>query len=383
VVAAANLTVEIKAEAHHLGFNLVGITRPSPVPHRQIYEDWLASGRHGTMAYLTTERARQFRASPALVLEGCQSVISLGIPYHFIPGETNVATTWGQAKAMPTGRIAAYAWGSDYHNILPGRLQALASFISDRCNASCRWRAYTDTGPILERDLAQQAGLGWIGKNTCLIHPQLGSFFLLAELFLDLPLDPDPPFLADRCGACTRCLQACPTGCILPDRTIDARRCISYLTIELKDPIPADLRPLMSNWVFGCDVCQTVCPWNQRFAPPMGDPAFAPRSGIPMPDLLEELHLTPQSFNQRFRGSPVQRPRRRGYLRNVAIALGNHGDPIAVPLLVEALLHEPEPLVRGAAAWALIEIGDPTGLRVLQKVKSTETDDRVLQEIML
>jgi epoxyqueuosine reductase len=212
-----------------------------------------------------------------------------------------------------------------------------------------RW--YTDTGPILERDLAQRAGIGWIGKNTCLIHPQHGSYFLLSEIFLDLDLEPDPPFVTDHCGTCRRCIEACPTDCILPDRTIDATRCISYLTIELKGEIPVELRDKMGNWVFGCDICQRVCPWN-RFAG-TGDAAFEERETYP--SLTEEMELSPQEFNRRFKGSPVKRAKRRGYLRNVAVALGNTGDRHALPVLQNALSDE-DGLVREHATWAIEKI---------------------------
>jgi epoxyqueuosine reductase len=212
-----------------------------------------------------------------------------------------------------------------------------------------RW--YTDTGPILERDLAQRAGLGWIGKNTCLIHPQHGSYFLLSEILLDLELEPDPPFVSDHCGTCTRCIEACPTDCILPDRTIDATRCISYLTIELKDDIPLELRDKLGDWVFGCDICQQVCPWN-RFAGE-ADPAFD--SKTPPRSLTEELTLTPQAFNQRFKRTPVKRAKRRGYLRNVAVALGNTGDMHALPVL-QNVLNDEEPLIREHAQWAIQQI---------------------------
>jgi epoxyqueuosine reductase len=269
--------------------------------------------------------------------------------------------------------------------VIPPRLRALSSFISDQVSVQINSRIYTDTGPILERELAQHAGLGWIGKNTCLIHPKLGSYFLLAELFLDIPLEPDPPFLPDRCGNCTRCIQACPTACILPDRTIDSRRCISYLTIELKKIIPMSLRPLMGPWIFGCDICQAVCPWNVHFAEGPGsikpDSALAPRPGLPIPDLLLELALSSHAFNQKFRGNPIQRPHRRGYLRNVAIALGNSSDPSAIPVLVETLLRDPEPLVRGASAWALGQIGGSVAHQILSTAMSSETSEAVLHEI--
>jgi epoxyqueuosine reductase len=230
----------------------------------------------------------------------------------------------------------------------------LSAFIGQLAGNPVPHRWYTDTGPILERDLAQLAGLGWIGKNTCLINPKAGSYFLLAEILLGIELEPDPPFTADRCGTCNRCIEACPTGCILPNRTLDARRCISYLTIENKGEIPTDLRPQMGNWVFGCDVCQMVCPWN-RFAANEYDRGLAPYPGLTGLDLRADLTLTPQGFNQKFKESPVQRARRRGYLRNVAIALGNSGNPAGIPILEKAL-QDDEPLVRQYAGWALKQI---------------------------
>jgi epoxyqueuosine reductase len=282
--------------------------------------------------------------------------------------------------------VAAYAWGGDYHEVLPERLQALVAFIETQVGGPVPNRRYTDTGPILERDLAQRAGLGWIGKNTCLINPQQGSYFLLAEILLGLDLEPDPPMEADHCGTCTHCLEACPTACILPDRTIDARRCISYLTIELKSAIPLELRPAVGDWVFGCDVCQQVCPWNIRFAVPEGDPALAPRPDIPQPDLIRELSLSQEDFSRKFgkqsgAASPHKRAKRRGYLRNVAVALGNAKDQRAVPALAQALLDEPEPLVRRHAAWALGQIGGEAARRALTAAAGQETEPEVLSEI--
>lgn len=235
-------------------------------------------------------------------------------------------------------------------------MKELIQFIEQQVGSPIRNRYYTDTGPILERDLAQRAGIGWIGKNTCLINPKQGSYFLLSEILLDLALEPDTPFLTDHCGTCTRCITACPTQCILPDRTIDARRCISYLTIELKEDIPTELRSLIGDWVFGCDVCQMVCPWN-RFAVE-GDSAFGDDPSSPLrahPALTDELTLTPQEFNQRFKRTPVKRAKRRGYLRNVAVALGNSGDLHVLPVLNQAL-NDPEPIVREHAKWAIEEI---------------------------
>jgi len=323
------------------------------------------------MDYLADERARAGRLNPRLILPGCESILVLAVRYPDplavasgqAPGPAEVFEKPGLSRSPecsegsgegPHGRVAAYAWGADYHIVLPERLKALVAFIERQANGPVTNRWYTDTGPLLERDLAQRAGLGWIGKNTCLINPEVGSYFLLAEILLGIGLEPDAPFETDRCGTCTRCLEACPTGCLLPDRTMDARRCISYVTIESKGGIPLELRPQMGNWVFGCDVCQMICPWNHQ-AESGHDPAFAPRPGVPRPDLIAELALTPQGFNRKFKESPVQRARRRGYLRNVAVALGNVGDPAAIPVL-ELAAQDKEPLVREHTSWALEQI---------------------------
>jgi epoxyqueuosine reductase len=330
----------IKDKARQLGFILAGVTTPEPPPHLSTFENWLAQGRHGTMEYLATDRSRTRRADPRQILPECRSILVLATPYNPpLPPEEGPGVS---------GRIAAYARNEDYHDVLPKRMQELVQFIEAQVGGPVANRWYTDTGPILERDLAQRAGIGWIGKNTCLIHPRHGSYFLLSEILLDLPLEPDPPFTTDHCGSCTRCIEACPTDCILPDRTLDARRCISYLTIELKDDIPEELRDQIGDWVFGCDICQQVCPWN-RFAGE-GDPAFGKEN--PLASLTGELSISPQEFNQRFKGSPVKRAKRRGYLRNVAIALGNSGDLIALPVLQKALKDE-EPMVREHTQWAI------------------------------
>ncbi|MFZ5912140.1 MAG: tRNA epoxyqueuosine(34) reductase QueG [Chloroflexota bacterium] len=354
----------IEGEARRLGFVLAGVTTPDPPGHLSTYERWLEAGRHADMRYLAEERARARRADPRLLLPECKSILVLAIPYFSsLPSgeESGVMASSlpqgegpGGRSSLPHGKLAAYAWGEDYHLVIPPKLQSLVAFIEAQVGHPVPHRAYTDTGPLLERDLAQRAGLGWIGKNTCLIHPKLGSFFFLAEILLGLELEPDLPFQADHCGACTRCMQACPTQCILPDRTLDARRCLSYLTIENKGPIPPDLRPKLGDWVFGCDICQTACPWN-RFAPRDIDASFTPRLASAQPGLISALSLSPTDFNRTFEDSPVKRAKRRGYLRNVAVALGNVGGPEAVPALRSAL-DDPEPLVREHAAWALTQI---------------------------
>ncbi len=374
------LAAAIKAEAQRLGFQLAGITTPDPPPHLGVYDNWLAQGRQASLHYLATERARQRRADPRLILPECRSILVLGIRY-FAPQTKALAAEDAATAHAPSGRIAAYAWGEDYHEVLVERMQVLVGYIDNLVGRPVANRFYTDTGPIMERDLAQRAGLGWIGKNTCLIHPRQGSYFLLAEILLDLDLPADDPFEGDHCGSCRRCLEACPTQCILSDRTLDAGRCISYITIELKEQIPADLRGAVDDWIFGCDICQQVCPWNQRFAGEEGDAAFTPRPETREVQLMDELCLTPHEFNLKFKTSPVQRAKRRGYLRNVAVALGNARDAVAVDVLGEVFESEVEVLVRSQAAWSLGQIGGEAARARLAAARQQETDPDVLAEI--
>ena len=353
--SVSNLKDVIKDKARQLGFILAGVTTPEPPLHYSTFETWLAQGRHGTMNYLATERSRARRADPREILPECQSILVLATPYSSPLPKEDCEALRKEGRGV-RGNIASYAWGADYHDVLPARMKELVQFIEEQVGHSVKNRCYTDTGPILERDLAQRAGIGWIGKNTCLINPKHGSYFLLSEIFLDVALEPDPPLVTDHCGTCTRCIEACPTDCILPDRTIDATRCISYLTIELKEDIPAELRDKMGNWVFGCDICQMVCPWN-RFAGE-GDPAFGDED--PAHSLEEDLSMPVQELSQRFKGSPVKRAKRGGYLRNVAVALGNIGDMHALPVLQNASNDE-EPLVREHAQWAIEKIKQQLG----------------------
>jgi epoxyqueuosine reductase len=365
----ARLTTFVKAEALQLGFDLVGITGPEPPDHLEEFSRWLSQGRHGEMGYLATPRARQRREDPRKVLPECRSILVVGANY--LPPGHGEGTTG----------VAAYAVGQDYHDVLPRRLENLLDSLETYSGRSIVHRIYTDTGPLLERELAQRAGLGWIGKNTCLIHPRKGSYFFLAEVLLDVELVPDPPFVADHCGSCTRCLEACPTQCILPDRTLQADRCISYLTIEVKGDIPIELRSAIGGWLFGCDVCQQVCPWNLRFAQPTADPAFQPLPWAQMAGLQDFLQLDPATYRQELRDSPLKRPRRGGLLRNAAVVAGNQGDPSLIPAL-RTLLEEPEPKVRAHAAWALGRIGGPTAREALQEAERAEQDAGVRAELL-
>lgn len=370
------LIVEIlQAEALRLGFTLFGTSPVVPPPHLSTYTQWIEAGLHAGMTYLSTERARDRRSNPGMIQPGALALLSAALPYP------NPASIPDGPPGEALGRVAAYAWGRDYHDVIPPLLVELIRRLEAALGRPVASRAYTDTGPILERDFAQTAGLGWIGKNTCLISPQHGSYFLIGETFVDVKVEPVQPLVTDHCGTCRRCIEACPTGAILENRTIDSHRCISYQTIENKGPIAPDLRSGIGEWVFGCDICQMVCPWNLRFAGSDFHPNLAPRPEIPRPVLRKELRLTPEAFNLKFRGSPIRRAKRRGYLRNIAVALGNAGDTSAVPDLTHTLKNEPEPLVRAHAAWALGRLGTAHARQALAAAARQETDLLVNEEV--
>jgi epoxyqueuosine reductase len=276
------------------------------------------------------------------------------------------------------GWISRYAWGDDYHDLMRQRLEALLKKIEEIFPEPVKGKAFVDSGPVLERDVASVSGIGWIGKNTHLISPQLGSWFFLGELFVSVDLIYDRP-IRDRCGQCDLCLKACPTGAFAGPYQLDARRCISYLTIELKGAIPRHLRSLIGNHVFGCDICQEVCPYNVK-ARATTEEAFSPREGLYMPELVSFLSLGDEEFQARFRGSPVLRAKRRGFLRNVAVALGNLKDRSALPHLTQAL-QDYEPLVREHVAWALGELGGSEALKVLEARLKVEMNPGVIEEI--
>ena len=378
--APAALERAIKEEARRLGFGLVGITTAEPAETGERYREWVEAGRAGDMSYMAREPER--RQNPSAVMPGARSIVVVGMAYN--TGELEAAERAEEDAAspdVPHGRIARYALGDDYHDVMRERLNALLAWIRERRGPEVRGRAYVDTGPLLERDLARRAGLGWFGKNTNLLNVRTGSYFFLGALLLDLPLAPDPPFGGDHCGTCTRCLDACPTGAFLGPYVLDARRCISYLTIELKGPIPRELRPLIGDWIYGCDICQEVCPWNRK-APLTDEPAFRARAGLTLPELIPLLGMTQAEFSARFKGSPIKRAKRRGLLRNVAVALGNAGDRMAVPALTAAL-SDPEPLVRAHAAWALGRLGGEEAQAALQKAGETEADPAVCEELAL
>ncbi|HTN70337.1 MAG TPA: tRNA epoxyqueuosine(34) reductase QueG [Methylomirabilota bacterium] len=367
--ARQRLSLRIKEEAQLLGFELVGISPVKLPPHEASFAEWLRKELHGELGYM--KRTEEFRRDPRKLIPWAFSVVSVGMNYY-------TALPRPVVMDEPKGWISRYAWGDDYHELMKRKLESLLATIQTLHASPLEGRAFVDSGPILERDFAGAAGMGWIGKNTHLISPKKGSWFFLGELFLSIPLAYDHP-IRDRCGKCELCLKACPTGAFAGPYVLDARRCISYLTIEIKGSIPRHLRPLVGNHIFGCDICQEVCPYNSK-AQATAESGYAPRAGLHVPDLIPLLALSQKEFRERFRGSPILRAKRRGFLRNVAVALGNLRMAEAVPALIRALDDE-EPLVRGHVAWALGRIGSVPALEALRRRLSAEADDEVRSEI--
>jgi epoxyqueuosine reductase len=368
MTAAQGLWNRLFETARELGFGAMGAVGADPDPRRPVLEHWLAEGLHGDMAWMAKDPAR--RTDPRQVLPDARSVISLYYPYHPGPMDPPPADA-------PRGRISRYALGDDYHDVLVKKLRALSEVLEDPAS-----RVYTDTGPFLERSVASRAQVGWTGKSGLLIHPKLGTYGFLAEIVTvrELPVAETPH--PDRCGTCTRCLDVCPTGAILAPGLVDSRRCISYLTIEHRGPIPRELRPLIGDWVYGCDLCQEVCPWNRK-APTAEEPAFQPKPERVYPRLVDLLLMSQEQFSQTFKGSAIKRTKRRGLARNAAIALGNAKDPATVPALRQALETDPEPLVRGAVAWALGQIGTSEARQALETALTVESDPDVGEELRI
>jgi epoxyqueuosine reductase len=340
----------IQQRARELGFDDCRVTSAAPPAASSHFERWLAEQRHGEMAYL--ERNAYKRIDPQKVLPGAQSIITLAVAYD---GGDSSAAKPGSAHAVPRpeGVVARYARFSDYHGVIGDKLKLLTAFVSELGGEGTRSLWYIDTGPLLERDLAERAGLGFTGKHTNLISRRLGNWIFLSEIITTLALAPDDPE-KNRCGSCTRCLTACPTAAITAPFQLDARRCISYLTIELKGPIPVELRPAIGNRIYGCDDCLAVCPWN-RFAKEARMMSAHSRPDLAAPDLLELLALDDTAFKQRFHGTPILRAKRRGLLRNVCVALGNIADASALPALDRAG-RDPDPLIAEHARWAIEQI---------------------------
>src|SRR5262245_14740468 len=335
------LEIRLKERARALGFELVGIAPATPADGFDHLRAWLDRDFAGGMTYM--DRQVEARRHPASILPAVRSVVMVGVNYHCRPRADD-------CENPEMGRVASYALGADYHDVLRGKLNELLAWVQAEVPGT-QGRGVVDTAPLLERDFARRAGLGWFGKNTMLINKRLGSFFFLGALLLDLALQSDAPFDANHCGTCTACLDACPTQAFAGPYQLDARKCISYLTIELRGPTPEELRPGIGAWLFGCDVCQDVCPWNRK-APLGAEPALQPSDDLIAIDPAELLGLDEAEFRRRFRGTALWRAKRRGLLRNAALVLGNRGDAQAVPAL-ERALSDVDPVVRDAAHWAL------------------------------
>ncbi len=382
-----SLTEEIKERALDLGFDLVRVTTAQPFAHaEEALKERIGAHLMDGLDWFTVERA-EVASNPRALLPEARSVISLGT-FYLTDAPRDLT-----APGDPHGQVSCYAWGDDYHDVIRARLDQLAQYLRAlpaTGGTQGETRLFVDTGRMVDRAAAQRSGLGWYGKNTNILTKGWGSWIFLAEIVTNLELDPDPPTGAN-CGRCEVCLHACPTNAFVAPYVLDNRRCISYLTIELRGSIPLELRPLIGNHIFGCDVCQQVCPVNQRVEARLRRDGrlgsagerleFQPRHATASsPALIPLLALDDEGFRERFRHSPVKRAKRRGLLRNVCVALGNLGDRAAVPALIGAL-HDHEPLVRGHAAWALGQLGGDAARQALLAARSSESDPTVASEV--
>jgi len=368
------VTQRLQEQAFRLGFTYVGVSDALPARRLEAYIRWISEGKHGEMGYLARPDRVRRRRDLQEVLPGVQSLVCVGLDYYAGTPPPEIASDPGR------GRISNYAWGDDYHELMIPRLRSLADWLQQAIDTPVHTNVYVDTGAILERDHAEIGGIGFTGKNTMLIAPRKGSWLFLGALLGTYRLEPTRIGQMPGCGRCSRCLDACPTGAFPAPYVLDARLCISYLTIELTGWIPAPLRPAMGNWIYGCDICQEVCPFN-RFAVPCDETGFYPATWErALPPLTDVLTLTEEAFQERYAGTPVQRIKRRGLLRNACVAAGNWGSQQAVPALVE-LLSDSEPLLRGHAAWALRQIGGREAALALASALATESDELVRQEM--
>ncbi|MGH2535015.1 MAG: tRNA epoxyqueuosine(34) reductase QueG [Thermomicrobiales bacterium] len=369
----ARLSATIKHLAGEHGLTVSAITSANPFPDLEpVLIDRIDAGRLAGLDWFTADRAR-FSTAPRNLQSSARSIVAVGVAYWSVdPGKPD--------DGEPRGRIARYAWGVDYHDLLKDRMQGLHGAIEREVGRTIEARFLVDTARIVDRAVAARSGLGWYGKNACIIVPGHGSWVMLGELLLDLELEPDSP-LDQNCGRCQICLDRCPTGAIVAPYTIDTPRCLSFQTIEQRGAIPRELRSLLGDWVFGCDVCQDVCPYTKA-ARPEPDPAFLPASvENAYPSLRRLLALTPEAYRQTYRGTAVTRTKRRGLARNAAVVLGNVGTTDDVPFLAAALSDHDEPLVREHAAWALGRLGGRVAKSAMDRRRKRETDPAVVAEI--
>ena len=397
-----DLKATVTAQARACGFDLVGVTSADDfAADRDAALERIREGRMDGLPWYTESRVLR-GTSPSELLPGARSIICLGLSY-FVESDSPAHPELVEGRAA-IGRVARYAWLRDYHRVMKRRMREFVRGLERELDSAVAARWYVDDGPMLDRAAANRAGIGWFGKNTNILTPQFGSWVFLGQVITDLDLDPDAP-LKKSCGACVRCIDDCPTGAIVAPYVVDNARCISYLTIENRGPIPRELRPLMGDWVFGCDICQDVCPVNRKAQPGVFNAESTEDGGRPHPnplpgregihpllsvssavkngflDLVELLEMSGDDFRARFAGTPVMRAKRTGMQRNACVALGNLGATAAVPALGRAL-RLGELLVRGHAAWALGRIGGAEAAALLSEAAATETDSGVLEEIM-
>ncbi len=358
--------------AREFGFDRVGVTSAEPFEGAEaIALERVRAGLMDGLPWYHEARVRR-GASPSDILPGARSVISVAMSYYADDEPPD-------RDPVLRGKVARYAQGRDYHGVMQRRLKQLVASLSERIGRPVQARVYVDTGPMQDRAVAERAGVGWFGKNTNVLTSSHGSWVFLGQIVTDLALEPDAP-LRKTCGRCTICIDDCPTGALIAPYVLDNAKCISFLTIELRGPIPRHLRPLVGDWVFGCDICQDVCPVNRK-AQPTQEPAFRTgEHGFAAMDLLPLLAMTEEEFRERFAGSPIRRAKYAGLLRNACVALGNIGDARTIPALADALGHESS-LVRGHAAWALGAIGGEAAHEALRSAQATETDESVQEEL--
>lgn len=357
-----------------LGFDLVRIAPAEPLtPHNEVAQERVRQGYMDGMPWYTEERARK-AGDPQKLLPNARSIIAVALSY--LPSEDDD----GEQSGKPMGQVARYARWTDYHQVMKDKLHILAHGLPEFVGHAVRTRVFVDDSPLLERAVAERSGLGWFGKNTNILTPTHGSWVFLGQLLTDLELEPDEP-LQKSCGTCSRCIPACPTGAIVAPYVIDARRCISYLTIECRGPIPRDLRPLVGDWLFGCDLCQEVCPVNQDVL--ASNRHTLRRTGFSAIELLPLLSISQEDFSAKYKSSPIKRAKRAGLQRNACVALGNIGDRKAVPALGHALQEADSPLVRSHAAWALGRLGGTEAIRMLEEAQLGGEDRETQEEICL
>lgn len=367
-----DLTNSIKEKAYNLGFSLVGISPVGDYPESQHYKNWLNKGYEASMEYMS--RNKEKRQDVRNLVPGAKSVISCAINYNTnYPYSTSV-------QNPKKGWIARYAWGDDYHLVLMEKLNELKGYLSENGCGGEDGRVYVDTGPVLERMYAKYSGIGWIGKNTCLINQEIGSWLLIGELITTVELEYDTQAV-ERCGTCTKCIDSCPTDAITSPYELDSSKCISFLTIENKESIPGEYRELMGNNIFGCDICQDVCPWNGEYETGT-EKSFLPREGLFEPELGTIAGLDQQQFSKLFKNSPIKRSKRRGLLRNVLVAIGNSGDDSYENQVLELLVDE-EPLVRKHAVWALYKVSGIKYADIFKNMLNDDQDEEVLEELKL